>query len=177
MIKRILLLPKPLKQQTKPRGKVKSSILCLHDISSSSPVIPIPPHLPWTHTCTHTRSVFLFHGLICLLVSLSASLCHASLLLSSFHSPLPPSTGFRWANFILVMPLVCNSQFGFSGKWPPLFIEGLFIWTSWLLCPNPEITFGRLWKGWCVSVIWCCLFITGQVAIVSLGLRVSKRPL
>lgn len=42
-----------------------------------------------------------------------------------------------------------------SLEWPSLFIEGLFIWTTWLLCPNPEITFGSLWKGWWVSVIWC----------------------
>ena len=72
--------------------------------------------------------------------------------------PLPPRNGFRWANFISVMPLVCNSQFG--GKWPPLFIEGLFIWTTWLLCPNPEITFGAaVRRGLCVSVIRSRLFM------------------
>lgn len=138
-----------------------------------SAVISIPLCWPWTHTCTYTRSLFLFHGLICLLASLSASLCHAFTLLSSLHSPLPPRNGFRWANFISVMPLVCNSQFGFSGKWPPLFIEGLFIWTTWLLCPNPEITFGWLWKGWCVSVIRCRLFMLdwhlGPAPIVLFG--------
>lgn len=123
-----------------------------------SPVITIPLCWPWTCTCTHIRPFFLFHGLICLLASLSASLCQAFTHLSSLRSPLPLRNGFRWANFISVMPLVCNSQFGFSGKWPPLFIEGLFIWTTWLLCPNPEITFGWLWKGWCVSVIRWLVF-------------------
>lgn len=121
------------------------SLLC-HLYSSLLPM-NLNPHpflfsLPWY--------------IICLFASLSASLCHAFALLSS-HNPPPPRNGFRWANFIPVMPLVCNSQFGISGKWPPLFIESLFIWTTWLFCPNPEITSGWLWKGWCVSVICSCL--------------------
>lgn len=36
-------------------------------------------------------------------------------------------------------------------KWPPPFIKGLFIWTTWLFCPNPEITFGRGEKRPCIG--------------------------
>lgn len=110
-------------------------------LSAGPEPAPIPTTVPFSLSWSHLSSC--------------SSLCQS---LSRFHpslispSPLPPSNGFRWANFISVMPLVCNSQFGFSGKWPPLFIEGLFIWTTWLLCPNPEITFECLWKGWCV--VW-----------------------
>lgn len=124
-----------------------------------SPVISIPLCWPWTCTCTHTRSFFSF---MVSFVFSRLSLPVSVTLSPSSHLSIPPSlsrNGFRWANFISVMPLVCNSQFGFSGKWPPLFIEGLFIWTTWLLCPNPEITFGWLWKGWCVRLIWCRLFM------------------
>lgn len=95
-----------------------------------SPVISIP--LCWIcWTCTRTPTPVLCYGISFVSLRLSASLCHAFTHLSSFHPPpLPPRNGFRWANFISVMPLVCNSQFGFSGKWPPLFTEGLFIWTT-----------------------------------------------
>lgn len=100
---------------------------------------PVPFPLSWSHLSS--------------CVSLCQSLSRFTPIRSSLYPPSPSRNGFRWANFISVMPLVCNSQFGFSGKWPPLFIEGLFIWTTWLLCPNPEITLGWLWKGWCVGVI------------------------
>lgn len=165
---------------TEGKFSLPSSISIISPLPLSySPVISIPLCWPWTRTCTHTRSLFSFMvSFVFLRLSLPVSVT-LSPSFSSLHSPLPPRNGFRWANFISVMPLVCNSQFGFSGKWPPLFIEALFIWTTWLLCPNPEITFGWLWKGWCVSVIPYRLFLPDWhfclVAMVLFGSRQEWR--
>lgn len=41
------------------------------------------------------------------------------------------------------MLLVCDRRLGLTAKWPPLFIRGLFIRTTRLFRPNPEITLGR----------------------------------
>lgn len=116
-----------------------------------SPVIFIPLCWPWT--CTHTRSFFSF---MVSFVFLRLSLPVSVTLSPTSHLSIPPSlpgmdSGEPISSRSCLLFATVNSAS--RGKWPPLFIGGLFIWTTWLLCPNPEITFGWLWKGWCVSVI------------------------
>lgn len=114
----------------------------------------------WIHTCTCTPFFYSF-TMSFVFWRLSLPVFVILPILSSPQSPIHPGTDSvepisSWS-CLLFAPVNSASQ-----EWPPLFIEGLFIWTTWLLCPNPEITFGSLWKGWWVSVIWCCLFILGR---------------
>lgn len=138
------------------KGKFSLPSLSLYNITCSflfyTPVIPASVLQPWTWTWTcAATSLFVFFMVSFVFVCVCPSLCLCQSRFFALRPSIPARIRFRWANFISVMPLVCNSQFGFTGKWPPLFIEDLFIWTSWLLCPNPEITWGRRLR-------WCCLW-------------------
>lgn len=100
------------------------------------------------HLHPYSFLFFLFHGLICLLVSLCQSL-------SRFHPPLispfcPPSEEWIQVSQFYLGHASCLQQ---SIRENGLLSSSRAFSFGQLLCPNPEITFGWSWKGRCVSVI------------------------
>lgn len=147
---------------------ISSSILfsCHHYSFPLAPNLHLPPY----------SFLFLFHGLICLPASLPASLCHAF----TYHSyPRPPSlplrNGFRWANFILVMPLFWNSQFGENGH--PCSLRAFSFGQLGSFGLTLKLLLRKLWEGWCVNRYRVILRLDREHTTVFVGISHHRQTL